>query len=199
MLMREPDGAAPYKESLSEIDTQILALLARRDEISEHEPGVPSPELLNAWAAEYGLDARWLLGLFGFLHRKITHRAYVQPINLRTLVPIMRTEESGGIRLRLTHMEQYENCSVLHLDIEIADLATDLQLSHPMTTLSVAALGYEVYPQGGGGHGRAWHQSFVIAPALPDNLDGMEITVQWERDLAYRPVPVGGNGSVRFG
>lgn len=116
----------------------------------------------------------------------------IVPVHLRTVVPIMRTFTNNGLTYSLTHMKQYENCSMLKIELETGE-GSHLLLSKPDET-HIEIDGEESYESviqmssyGGYITGPTkLAMDVMIRPTLPDDLAGIELTLAFGGPFVYQ-------------
>ncbi len=182
-----------YDERLRDIDEKISALVSERYAISEDNPGFPRTEYLNDWAQRYGMSVRLLQHLFAFLHRRPEFREPVNPDQFLRFVPVMAAKQQDGILVMIPYIRQYNNCSVVVVELEGAGLDGGI-FHHLEVNLSLD--GYE--PTAHTGQSDASHASrnFIVTPPIPDDkIPHLNITVQFEsrpiehQDTVRHPIP----------
>lgn len=173
-----------YCESLAPLDEQISALIAKRKELSDNNPGFPPLETIAGWCRKYGLTEDYMRSFFRFLANEPSFLPVVEPQEFIKFVPILKAVQVENVIYSLTHMKQYSNASVVHLETEILTDQEYVQVKHASFDLSVSG-DYTCHSQGGGGHGKGMHFSFVVSPRLPDETDGLEfqLNVKPMRDI----------------
>ncbi|MCZ8522373.1 hypothetical protein O9H32_23195 [Paenibacillus mucilaginosus] len=170
-----------YDERLRPVDENIVQLLNERKQITESKPYIPPKTMLEAWSEQYGLDftlLQWLFhGLF-HTHNDFQYQPY-EPGALRQVIPLMQTTLQDGVEYVLTHMMQYENGSEVHLKIQLqAEDAHRIDSIQPNLRLAVEpAEGYSIRHNGSQGGGPQAHLSFLVTPALPDDLGAVRFAL----------------------
>ncbi|OIK14626.1 hypothetical protein [Bacillus sp. MUM 13] len=170
-------SAKYYDESIIKIDEQICALLKRRREQSNSNPGFPGSGLLKNWAREYGLYEDLLRGLFSMLRDEETFRPIVEPNQYRKLLPVLKLVEKENNVYSVTFIKQYDNASVVNLNIdrEIPSGPDERENRfHGFWELKISGDYYCRMTGGGGSDGHISYQ-FIVSPPLPDNLSGLEL------------------------
>ncbi|PLR78320.1 hypothetical protein CU633_05785 [Bacillus sp. V3-13] len=107
-----------YDERILPIDEQICALLRQRKDISNNDPGFPPLETISNWAEKFDLYEDLLTSLFGMLRNDEEFRPYVDPVGFRKNIPILKSVENGDHLYSVTFVRQYENASVVNLNID---------------------------------------------------------------------------------
>lgn len=170
----ESDG--PYTEEIARIDEEICRLLAAREGATAGLRIQPDDERVARWSDQYGVAETRLRSLFANLAAGPRLNVLPpQPQDLRRVVEIMRRQTCQGLQFVLTHCLQYENASVLHMEI---DSITARGTPRGMLDLDLDRPGHSV--GGFGGHGTARHHAFdfIVWPALPDDLSSVGFTLR---------------------
>ena len=160
-----------YDERVISIDEELCALLHERDEVSS-SPGIPPAERIEDWARKFGLYEDLLHSTFRALHNVEDYRPRVEPHGFRKHLPLFQSAEQGHTIYLVTYIRQYDNASVLSLQIERGEV-TDSK-SNPPTyfQLSISDV-YDCRRKEGIASDNMDTQSFIITPRLPDSLDGI--------------------------
>jgi hypothetical protein len=180
----------PYDERLSPIDEQICSLLKQRKDLSNDNPGVPSPEFLTQWAESYGMYEEFLYSVFIGMANEKAFRPKVEPSGFRRQLPVGRTIREGERFYTLTTVRQYENASVVQLHID-RDFEEEANVRSPgsIMELSIGET-YDCRWTGGGGSGGHQTYRYVVSPPLPDDLEGIEFLFR-EYRRPHRIEPTG--------
>lgn len=173
MQFRPPKkSSVPYDPALVLIDERLCQLLAARNKTAGDRPGIPDQDLIEKWAEQYDLAPEWLQLFFLRLENRQPAIPFVMPENLRSVVPLMKTAEHGDITYTITHMMQYANASVVHLEIEMKHPYQHLSHIEPQLNLSVVGQEtYQVRMSQSSSNGGKSSMQFTVTPPLPDNLE----------------------------
>ena len=166
-----------YDERLSVIDEQICMLFKERKMLSNKHPGFPPDEYIAKWAGKFELYEDLLRSIFGALRMEEEFRPRVEPTNFIKHIPILKSIEIDKKIYTVTFIRQFENASVVHLDINWDGTNDSREELHIHRTFGMN-LGkqYDCRPYGGrGGTGQYTHQ-FIVTPPLPDDPTGLIIT-----------------------
>lgn len=180
--MRRMPFAPPdnfYKEELRPLDEQLCELLKKRKEISDGKPGFPPAAFISEWAEEYGLYEDFLNYLFSQLRDDEMYRPFVEPHGFRKYLPVMKSVEVEEKMYSITFIRQYENASVLMLIIDWEEEEVEDHRHHNfgIYDLSIGPKFDCRKSSGRGSTGQSSH-TFIISPALPDDLTGIEFSFQ---------------------
>ena len=164
-----------YCEQLAPIDEQICALISKRKELSENNPGFPSLELITAWCQQYELNEAMTQSLFTALYNENSFSAHfqVEPNGLLGFVSILKCVEIDSVFYSVTHMKQYDNASVVYIEIEVDNSEPYVRLGHARLDLAISPE-YQCRQHRGNGIDKGMQYSFVVAPRLPDDLTNIE-------------------------
>jgi len=162
-----------YCELLAPIDEEICALLAKRKEISQDNPGFPQPDSITAWSQQYGLNEDMMRIFFGTMYNERRFLEHVVPTEFLKFVPILKSVEIDGVLYAITHMKQYSNASVIYIEIEVNIAEPYVRLGHAGFELFISPE-YQCQPDRGCGHSKGMQHSFVVSPPLPDDVTAVE-------------------------
>lgn len=73
----------------------------------------------------------------------------------------------------VTHMKQYSNASVVYIETEVNITEAFVRLGHASFELFISPE-YQCRQSSGSGFGKGMQHSFVVIPALPDDINGVE-------------------------
>jgi len=174
-----------YCKSLAVIDEQICELLAKRKERSDDNSGLPGLELISTWCEQYGLNIEKTRNIFASMsseHSFLSHEQ-VEPTEFQRFVPILKSVKLESILYAVTYMKQYENASVVYIDIELNSAEENVRLEFSGCELYISPE-YQCRHSGASGHAKGMQQSFVVTPPLPDDVTGFgfKLTVRPHRD-----------------
>lgn len=167
-----------YNDEAKQIDEQILRLVQQRKSVAEGKQLFPNPEMIQQWSAELGLELEISLVL-GSLNESVPRRHFwEEPGELRGVLPIMKTTRDGDFEYALTHSMQYENLSILSVEIKCLTAAVEsVSIEAPLTLAILGEAEYEVQMHGGRGGGAQVEMRFLIWPPLPEALDSIEFSL----------------------
>lgn len=174
--MRERPFRPPtdyYCETLAPIDEQICALVAKRKELSQNNPGFPQLDQISAWCQQYELNEDMMLRIFGYMYREHNFLPQLEPAEFLKFVPILKSVEIDGVLFAVTHIKQYNNASVVYIETDGKNAKPNVRLERTQFELFISPK-YQCRPDGGYGHSNSMRHSFVVTPPLPDDLTGVE-------------------------
>ena len=171
-----------YDENVRFLDEQLCELIAKRKSVSNDNPGFPPIEQINIWAEKFGLYENFLHSVFYTLYNEHLHRPRVEPAGFRGITPVMRLVEVESRVFWVTHLRQYENATVLFLQIDSTaeNQSKEGHRPHIQWELSIGP-DYDCYASGGSGNGEQWTHQFVVSPRLPDDVTDISFKFSWRK------------------
>jgi hypothetical protein len=168
-----------YNDEAKQIDEQILRLVQQRKSVAEGKQLFPDPEMIQQWSDELGLELSEISLVLGSLNESVPRRHFwEEPGELRGVLPIMKTTRDGDFEYALTHSMQYENLSILSVEIKCLTAAVEsVSIEAPLTLAILGEAEYEVQMHGGHGGGAQVEMRFLIWPPLPEALDSIEFSL----------------------
>lgn len=181
-----------YDEKLFPIDEQLCALLKERKEISGSEPGIPPEEAIANWSLKYNLYEDYLKSLFGTMRLEDHFKPRVEPTGFRKHLPVLKSVEVNERFYSVTFIRQYENASVIHLNVDWhSEDESSINIQHARNSFELFLLGeYDCRSVGGRGSIGTNTYNFIVSPALPDNISGLELAFKEYSD-AFKDKPTG--------
>jgi len=172
-----------YCKNLIPIDEQICGLLEKRKELSNNNPGFPSLEIISVWSQKYGLNENWLRRIFAsYMFCEERLQPLVEPTGFLHFVSILKSVENDNMTYAITHMKQYRNATVVYVETEINTIEPFVILGHASFELLISPE-YHCRQGSGTGHGKGMQHSFIVTPALPDDVSDLEFR------LRVKPLP----------
>ena len=168
-----------YNDEAKKIDEQILRLVQQRKSVAEGKQLFPDPEMLQQWSDELGLELSEISLVLGSLNESVPRRHFwEEPGELRGVLPIMKTTRDGDFEYALTHSMQYENLSILSVEIKcLKETAERISIEALLTLVIRGKTEYEVNIHGGRGGGAQVQLHFMVSPPLPEKLDDIEFSL----------------------
>ena len=168
-----------YNDEAKQIDEQILRLVQQRKSVAEGKQLFPDPEMIQQWSAELGLELSEISLVLGSLNESVPRRHFwEEPGELRGVLPIMKTTRDGDFEYALTHSMQYENLSILSVEIKCLTATVEsVSIEAPLTLAILGEAEYEVQMHGGRGGGAQVEMRLLIWPPLPEALDSIEFSL----------------------
>jgi hypothetical protein len=166
-----------YNDRIESIDEQICALLKQRKDLSDNDPGFPTKELISAWAKKYHFYEDFLNSVFSHLLHEEMYRPVEDPVGFVKHLTILKSFEKDDVFYLVPFVRQYENASVVHLNIdrERHDEFSEIHQKHTYFDLSIEEEGkeYNCRMDRGGGSGGHMSYTYIVSPPLPDDLSGL--------------------------
>jgi hypothetical protein len=184
-----------YDDRVFSIDEEICALMKKRREVSNHNPGFPPPEYISNWAGKYDLYEDLLNSVFGTLRMEAEFKPRVEPKNFKKYLPILKSVEKEDRLYTLTFIRQFENASVVQLNIDWDDSNDDiddlrhLRHTHHHNSIELS-LGehYECRFDSGSGSGGHSRTNFIVSPPIPDEHSRLELVFkEYEDPIKGKP------------
>lgn len=164
-----------YHEPLAPIDEQICALIAKRKELSDNNPGFPNLALITGWCERYELNEAMIHSFFTGMYNEnhFLDPFLVEPTDFLKFVAILKFVQIDSILYSVTHMKQYNNASVIYIETEVNNSEPYVRLGNARVELFISP-DYQIRQNGGSGHDKGIQYSFVVSPPLPDDVTGLE-------------------------
>ncbi|OIK13802.1 hypothetical protein BIV59_04610 [Bacillus sp. MUM 13] len=176
-----------YDNRLYPIDEEICRLLQQRKALCEGRPGFPPDKAITEWAGKYDIFEEFLQSIFGLMRMDFFFKPQVEPSGFIKHLPVLKSFEHEEEIYTITYIKQYTNASVLNLHIdwnEKIDTPLEMIRKRPRDFLELQIDQYDCRSDGsGGGQGFRTH-TYIISPALPDNLSGLELVFN-KRDSIF--------------
>ena len=115
-----------YDERILSIDEQICALLKERKDVSNNNPGFPPTEQIAEWAKKYDQYEDVLNSIFSTLRMEEEFKPRVEPENFIKHLPILKSVEKNDRLYTITFIRQFENASVVQLNIDWEEKTEDI-------------------------------------------------------------------------
>lgn len=180
-----------YFEHLSSIDEQICVLLKKRKDCSMNNTEYPTEEMIINLAMKYDFFEDYLKAIFGTIRMEKYFRPRIEPTVFRKYLPVQKFVENKGLLYSVTTIRQYENASLIQLNIDGFDM--NERLSRTARNYSFGLFIGEKYDcqlQSGGGSNGHYTISFVVSPPLPDDCSGMDLVFKEYSDT-FGETPTG--------
>lgn len=165
-----------YDEKLETIDEQICDLIKQRKDLSSNTPSLPTKQLLSNWSKKYDLYEEFLVSVFSHFLNEEWYRPVVEPTGFLKNIPILKSFEKDHKFYTVTFIRQFKNASVVHFTIDRDDSEDD-EMSRRFRDPNLFDLeivgkevDYDCRNEGGGGSGGHESFTYIISPALPDDL-----------------------------
>lgn len=168
-----------YDERIASIDEQICALIKQRKDISNNNSGYPPLGQIASWAVKFCLYEDFLKSLFGVLGNEETYRPRVEPAVFRKHLPVLKAVERDGEQYTVTFIRQYNNASVINLQIDLIPSELEHHQTHRHRFFGLY-LGEEYDCRNSGGGGSDDHRTyrFIVTPPVPDDVSDLHFIFQ---------------------
>lgn len=182
-----------YDKHIEEIDEQICHLMNQRKELSNNNPGFPTKQLIASWSRKYNFYEDFLNSVFASFLSEELFKPVVEPKGYLKNIPILKSFEKDDRFFSVTFVRQYENASVVHLTIDGEDgddpFPRSFREDHTYFELSVEGEGtdYDCRNEGGGGSGGHESYTFIVTPALPDDISKYKLVFKEYKIPFQRP------------
>lgn len=162
-----------YNESLLSIDKKLCELLSDRKKIIKSNLGFPPDKVVSSLADEYGFQKEYLQSLFSTIEMEEHYEPTIEPVEFQKYLPVLKAYGDQKVLYTVTYIRQYANASVLYLHMDWEE-KEDTNFYPDILDLIINDT-YFCHSEGGGGTtGHASH-SYIISPALPDDVSGIEL------------------------
>ena len=180
-----------YDERIEDIDEQICQLIKQRKEISNNNPGFPSKPFIEKWSKKYHFYEEFLNSIFADFLNEEVYKPVVEPQGFLKFIPILKSVEKDSKLYSVTFIRQFENASVVHLG---SDRNTYDEMSewdnreHTFFQLSIEGEGhYDCRYEGGGGSMGHETFTFIVSPALPDDISKCKLVFKEYKIPFHKP------------
>ncbi|MEK3945423.1 hypothetical protein [Paenibacillus sp. FSL H3-0310] len=182
--------ANEYNDEVKKIDEQILSLIHERKAITGKKRLSPDSKLLEEWVTRFEMNTTQIVQHLHLMNETVPRRQYwEEPGLLLGVLPIVKRTVVEECEYILTHAMQYEAFSIV--TVEIKYLKEAVGHIHLRTALTLEVAGeneYEVQPHGGHGGGAHTQMQFLVAPTLPEHLEGVEFSLVPGSEQMLRPL-----------
>lgn len=169
-----------YDENVRRLDEKLVELIAKRKIVSSNNPGFPPNDDIDVWARKFGLYETFVHSVFNTLYHEDLHRPRVEPHGFRRIIPVMRLQEIDSQVFLVTHLRQYDNASVVYLEIDSKTENQSEPRHRPHVEWKLAIEPeYDCYATSGSGNSDHFTQQFVVSPCLPDKVENLVFNFKW--------------------
>lgn len=170
-----------YDGRHEEIDEQICELIKIRKNLSGSTPSFPTKRLISDWSRKYDLYEEFLQGLFFHLFNEEIYKPAVVPKGFMKNIPVLKSFEKEEVFFAVSLIRQYENASVVHFtidreepDVEEKTVRTGIPFFFELSIKGKEDV-YDCRNDGGGGSGGHESYTYIISPALPEDLSDINL------------------------
>ncbi len=119
------------------------------------------------------------------------YKPVVEPIGFLKNIPILKSFENNNVFYSVTFVRQFENASVVHFNIDRVDSEDEMPSMREPILFDLFIEGkeveYDCRNEGGGGYGGHESYTFIVSPALPDNLSEIKLIFKEFKPPFKRP------------
>ena len=185
-----------YDERLFLIDEKICELLNDRKKIVKSNLGFPPDKVISSLADEYGFQKEYLQSLFSTIEMEDHYEPTIEPVEFQKYLPVLKAYGNQKVLYTVTYIRQYANASVLYLHMDWEE-KEDANFYPDMLDLFINDT-YFCHSEGGGGTTEHASHSYIISPALPDDLTGIELVFK-EAGRPFVENPTGFEFTISLG
>lgn len=177
MEYEQIEGASTnYNEHFLAIDEKICELLHQRKEISKKSIVFPPDKTLANLADEYGFQKEYLESVFTTIEMEDSFKPKVVPEEFKKYLPVLKSSEKAGVMYTVTFIRQYANASVVYLNMDWDENSDSFEVGESPDFYELFIDdSYNCHSEGGGGTTGHMSYNYIISPALPDDLTGIEL------------------------
>ncbi|MFC6463464.1 hypothetical protein ACFP65_00405 [Marinilactibacillus sp. GCM10026970] len=176
-----------YDEKLVAIDNQICQLMKQRKELSDNTPSFPTRKFITDWSEKYGFDEEFLNTIFSDLLNENLYKPKVEPKNFLKNIPILKAFEKEDVFYFVTLIRQFENVSVVELNISDKIIGDVSEWNYPEEHLELSIKArdqeFDCRNDGGGGVPGSITNTFIISPALPDDVSEYDLVFKMYKTI----------------
>lgn len=180
-----------YEEGIKHIDEKICELISKRKEVSKDNPGYPPFEYISSWSEKFNLYEDFLKSLFGALMNEKMYKPLIKPEGFQRTLPVLKCIEVDNRLFSVTCIRQYSNASVVNFNADwdsTSESLEDVSRRHTNFQLFINDQ-YDCQMLNGTGGSGHFHYNFVVSPALPDDLSGIELVFkEYEHPFIDKPI-----------
>lgn len=163
-----------YNEQLFSIDEKICDLLNQRKNYAGKKMSFPPDKVISSLADQFGFREEYIESFFTTIEMENSFTPDIVPIEFKKYVPLLKAYEKEEVMYTVTFIRQYSNASVLYLHMDWEEKEREDANFYPdMLDLFINDT-YFCHSEGGGGTTGHASYSYIISPALPDDLTGIE-------------------------
>lgn len=130
--------------------------------------------MISSLADQFGFRKEHVESFFTTIEMENRFTPDVVPIEFKKYVPLLKSYEKEEVMYTVTFIRQYSNASVLYLDIDWEEnVAFESNNGPDFFELSIDDT-YICRSETGGGTTGHMSFNYIISPALPDDLTGIE-------------------------
>lgn len=181
-----------YHEKIEAIDEEICRLIKERKDLSNNDPGFPNKHRIKKWAKKYHFYEDFLNSVFSHFLNEEIYKPVVEPKGYLKNIPILKSFQKDDIFYAVTFIRQFENASVVHLNID-SHSSEDVtewherERTHFELSIQTDENQYECRNEGGGGSIGHETYAFIVSPALPDDISKYKLVFREYKIPFHKP------------
>lgn len=180
-----------YDKRVESIDEKICELINQRKIISSN-PGDPTSHHIALWSKKYNLYEPFINSVFSHLLNEEMYKPVVEPKGFLKNIPVLKSYENNDIFYSVTLVRQYENASIVHLNINKDSSKEIPRVMHKFTFIELFiennGIEYDCRCEGGGGSGGHISFDFIVSPPLPEDLATIKLIFkEYNEPLRRKP------------
>lgn len=167
-----------YDKRVESIDEKICELISQRKLISS-DPGDPTSQHIATWSKKYNLNEDFLNDVFSHLPREDRYKPIEEPKGFLKNIPVLKSFEDNNVFYSVTFIRQYENASLVHLNID-KDISEEKpgdmqQFTFIELSIEDSRMEYDCRNNQGGGSGGHISFDYIVTPPLPENTSSIKL------------------------
>lgn len=180
-----------YDKRVESIDEKICELISQRKIISS-DPGDPTSQHIAIWSKKYNLNGDFLNDVFSHLPREDMYKPIEVPKGFLKNKPVLKSYEDNNVFYSVPFIRQYENASVVHLNID-KDVSEEKpgDMHHFIfieLSIDGTHIDYDCRNDHGGASGGHISFEFIVTPPLPDNMSNIKLIFkEYNEPLKRKP------------
>ncbi|WP_400247656.1 hypothetical protein AB3U99_11310 [Niallia sp. JL1B1071] len=167
-----------YDKRVESIDEKICELISQRKLISS-DPGDPTSQHIATWSKKYNLNEDFLNDVFSHLPREDRYKPIEEPKGFLKNIPVLKSFEDNNVFYSVTFIRQYENASLVHLNIDkdiSEEKPSDMQqFTFIELSIEESRMEYDCRNNQGGGSGGHISFNYIVTPPLPEDTASIKL------------------------
>ncbi|WP_340388659.1 hypothetical protein [Paenibacillus sp. FSL E2-0151] len=168
-----------YSDEVQQIDEQLLKLVAARKDITGAVQYQPPQNTIDEWVSLLDMkeeDIRYVLRSVQPMPQR--HYFPSEPLQLTSVVPIMKKMIKDSCEYMITHSMQYEGESLVYVEIQYkGNEAERIQMVPHLALEIFSEQRHITMRHGSRGGGGETQISFRVIPALPSSLENVRFSL----------------------
>lgn len=168
-----------YSDEVQQIDEQLLKLVTARKNITGTTQYQPPKDVIDKWVKLLDMkeeDIRYVLRSVQPMPQR--HYFPREPLQLKSVVPIMKKTIKDSCEYMITHSMQYEGESLVYVEIQYkGNNAERIQMVPHLALEIIGAQIHTTMRHGSRGDGGETQLTFRVVPALPSSLENVRFSL----------------------